>query len=344
MMSTQPKEIKDTLGRQIKDLRFSVIDACNFRCPYCMPAEIFDHFTFLRKDELLSFEEITRLIKQFVAMGVTKIRLTGGEPLVRKGLEKLVEMIAVIPGIKDIALTTNGYLLADKAQSLKDAGLKRVTVSLDSLNEATFKKMAGRDVKMERVLNGISTAQTVGLGPLKINTVVKRGVNDEDIVTIARHFKGTGITVRYIEYMDVGNSNGWVLDHVVTAEQIVERIEKEFPLVPLAPDEKSDVAKRFAYKDGSGEIGIISSVSQPFCRSCVRARVSAEGKFYTCLFASEGTDLRALVRSGLNDEQLYDSLCKIWQARSDRYSELRQSVSVSDIGGLKKVEMFKMGG
>lgn len=338
--------IRDTLGREVKDLRVSVIDACNFRCPYCMPAEIFDHYAFLKKDELLSFEEMTRLIKHFVTMGVNKIRLTGGEPLVRKGVEQLVQMIAAIPAIKDIALTTNGYLLAQKAQLLRDAGLKRVTVSLDSLNEQVFKKMAGRDVQLQRVLDGISTAKAVGFEKIKVNTVVKRGVNDEDIVSIASYFKGTGITVRFIEYMDVGSSNGWVLDHVVTADEIVDRIGKKFPLQPveIEPGHISDVAKRFAYTDGSGEIGIISSVSQPFCRSCVRARLSAEGKLFTCLFATDGTDLRAMVRSGINDEELYDNLCKIWQNRNDRYSELRQSIPVESIGGLKRVEMFKMGG
>ncbi len=282
--------VTDTLGRGLQDLRISVIDACNFRCPYCMPAVIFDHYQFLKKDELLSFEEITRLVKIFVNLGVKKIRLTGGEPLVRKNLEKLVGMISVIPGIEDIALTTNGYLLAEKAQALKDAGLKRVTVSLDSIDTEKFKKMAGRNVQIGRVLNGIETAQQVGFSLIKINTVVQRDMNESEVVALAKMFKGTGITVRYIEYMDVGNANGWVLDKVVPSDDIVAMINNEFPLEASGPG-PTDVARYYKYKDGSGEIGVISSVTQPFCKGCVRARLSAEGKLYTCLFASDGTDL-----------------------------------------------------
>ncbi|HRD69818.1 MAG TPA: GTP 3',8-cyclase MoaA [Legionella sp.] len=339
-------KLTDKLGREIKDLRISVIDACNFRCPYCMPAAIFDHYEFLKKDELLSFEEINRLVKHFVSFGVEKIRLTGGEPLLRKNLEKLIEMLAMIPGIKDLALTTNGYLLAEKAQSLKDAGLMRVTVSLDALDEEKFKKMAGRDVKLERVLKGIEVAKEVGLGPIKINTVVKRNGNEEQIVPLARYFKGSDVTVRYIEYMDVGSANGWNLHHVLTLDEITQMINKEFPLESVYEEiESSDVAKRFHYKDNTGEIGVVSSVSKPFCRSCVRARLSAEGKFYTCLFATEGTDLRTPLRSDLTEEQMAAFLSNIWANRSDRYSELRQMLPPENIEQtVKRVEMFKMGG
>jgi GTP 3',8-cyclase len=332
----------DKLGRAIKDLRVSIIDACNFRCPYCMPiSEFGDDYAFLKKNELLTFEEIHRTVAHFVALGVNKIRLTGGEPLIRKGLEKLVAMLASIPGVEDIALTTNGYLLAQKAQALKAAGLKRVTISLDSLNEQSFKKMAGRDISIERVLKGIESAQAVGLTPIKINTVVQRGSNEEDIVPLARHFKGTGMTLRYIEYMDVGSANGWVKDNVVPAEDIIAMINKEFPLEAMDSG-GPDVAKRYRYKDGTGEIGLITSVSQPFCRSCVRARISAEGKFYTCLFATNGTDLRAALRSGMSDEEFRELISNVWGQRTDRYSEVRQSLSATR--KLKKVEMFQMGG
>lgn len=336
-------DVKDKLGRELKDLRVSVIDACNFRCTYCMPAEIFDHFTFLKKDEVLSFEEILRIVRHFVTLGVTKIRLTGGEPLLRKDLDQLVASLTNISGIEDIALTTNGYLLAEKAQALKDAGLNRVTVSLDTLDPETFKQMSGRDVDINRVLQGIEKAQAVGLGPLKINVVVQRGVNDKDIFPIADRFKGTGITVRYIEYMDVGSTDGWHWDSVVPADEIVSIINAKYPLEAVL-EEGHEVAKRYRYVDGDGEIGVISSVSKPFCGSCVRARLSADGKLYTCLFATNGTDLRGVIRAGIEENELYEMIRNIWQKRGDKYSEIRHSLSIKDIRNLKKVEMFRVGG
>ena len=320
-------EVRDRFGRPIRDLRVSVTDRCNFRCPYCMPAEIYgEKYEFLPRAELLTFEEIARLTGILVELGVRKVRLTGGEPLVRRGVERLVALLTRIEGIEDLTLTTNGYLLAQKAQALKDAGLQRVTVSLDSLNDQVFKAMNGLGYGTKRVLEGIRTAEEVGLQPIKINAVVQRGVNDHTIVDLARNFKGTGHIVRFIEYMDVGNLNGWKLDQVVPADEIVEKISAELPLEPIESNYKGEVALRYGYLDGSGEIGVIASVTKPFCGDCTRARLSTDGKLYTCLFASDGTDLRGPMREGASDDDLRDLLTGVWNRREDRYSELRTSL------------------
>ena len=337
-------EVRDKFGRPIRDLRVSVTDRCNLRCPYCMPAEIYgEKYEFLPRSELLNFEEIARLAGVFVELGVTKIRLTGGEPLVRNGFENLVTLLARIEGIRDLTLTTNGYLLAQKAQLLKDSGLWRITVSLDSLDEEVFKTMNGRGYGTSRVLEGISKAEEVGLSPIKINAVVQKGVNDHTIVELARHFKGTGHIVRFIEYMDVGNLNGWKLDHVVPADEIFEKINAEMPLVPIEQNYNGEVALRYAYEDGSGEIGIIASVTKPFCGDCTRARLSVDGKLYTCLFANHGTDLRGPLRSGASDDELKELLTRVWSRREDRYSELRTSFTSLE-NQPKKVEMYQIGG
>ena len=336
--------VKDKFGRPIRDLRVSVTDKCNFRCPYCMPSEIYgEKYEFLPKADLLTFEEIARLTRIFVGLGVTKVRLTGGEPLVRNGFERLVAEIAKIKGIEDLTLTTNGYLLAQKAQVLKDAGLKRITVSLDSLDENVFKQMNGLGYGPERVLEGIEKAQEVGLGPIKINAVVQKGVNDHTIVHLARHFKGTGHIMRFIEYMDVGNLNGWKLDEVVPADDIVQKIDAEMPLEPIEPNYTGEVALRYKYLDGGGEIGIIASVTKPFCGDCTRARLSTDGKLYTCLFASYGTDLRGPLRAGASDDDLRDLLMSVWGRREDRYSELRAFATAPE-NRPKKVEMYQIGG
>ena len=336
--------IRDSFGRAIRDLRISVTDRCNFRCPYCMPAEIYgEKYAFLPRAELLTFEEIARLTRLFAELGVTKIRLTGGEPLVRNGLENLVELLSQIDDIDDLTLTTNGYLLAQNAQALKDAGLRRITVSLDSLDEDVFREMNGRDYGTERVLEGIRVADDVGLHPIKINAVVQRGVNDHTIVDLARYFKGTGHIVRFIEYMDVGNLNGWKLDHVVPADEIVERINAEMPLELIEANYKGEVALRYRYVDDSGEIGIIASVTKPFCGNCTRARLSTDGKLYTCLFASQGTDLRGPMRNGASDPDLIDLITGIWHRREDRYSELRALATAQD-NAAKKIEMYQIGG
>ncbi len=336
--------VRDSFGRPIRDLRISVTDRCNFRCPYCMPAEIYgEKYVFLPRAELLTFEEIARLTRLFADLGVTKVRLTGGEPLVRNGLENLVGLLSGIDGVDDLTLTTNGYLLAQNAQALKDAGLQRITVSLDSLNEEVFKEMNGRNYGTKRVLEGIKTADSVGLHPIKINAVVQRGVNDHTIVDLARYFKGTGHVVRFIEYMDVGNLNGWKLDQVVPADEIVERINAEMPLEPIEANYRGEVALRYRYVDGGGEIGIIASVTRPFCGDCTRARLSTDGKLFTCLFASHGTDLRGPMRSGATDADLRDLITGIWGRREDRYSELRASATSQD-DGAKKIEMYQIGG
>ena len=336
--------IRDSFGRAIRDLRISVTDRCNFRCPYCMPAEIYgEKYAFLPRAELLTFEEIARLTRLFAELGVTKIRLIGGEPLVRNGLENLVELLSQIDDIDDLTLTTNGYLLAQNAQALKDAGLRRITVSLDSLDEDVFREMNGRDYGTERVLEGIRVADDVGLHPIKINAVVQRGVNDHTIVDLARYFKGTGHIVRFIEYMDVGNLNGWKLDHVVPADEIVERINAEMPLELIEANYKGEVALRYRYVDDSGEIGIIASVTKPFCGNCTRARLSTDGKLYTCLFANHGTDLRGPMRNGASDPDLIDLITGIWHRREDRYSELRALATAQD-NAAKKIEMYQIGG
>ncbi len=336
--------IRDKFGRSIHDLRVSVTDRCNFRCPYCMPSEIYgEKYRFLPKAELLTFEEIARLTRIFVGLGVTKLRLTGGEPLVRNGFERLVAEIAGIGGIEDLTLTTNGYLLAQKAQALKDAGLQRITVSLDSLNENVFKQMNGLGYGPERVLEGIEKAHEVGLGPIKINAVVQKGVNDHTIVDLARHFKGTGHIMRFIEYMDVGNLNGWKLDDVAPADDIFNMIDAEMPLEPIEPNYRGEVALRYRYRDGEGEIGIIASVTKPFCGDCTRARLSTDGKLYTCLFATRGTDLRSPLRAGASDEDLRDLISGIWGVREDRYSELRTNATKLK-NPSKKIEMYQIGG
>ena len=334
------ERLVDRLGRPIRDLRVSVTDRCNFRCVYCMPKEVFGRdYPFLPRAELLTFEEIERLARVLAGLGVEKIRITGGEPLVRRDLETLVAMLAAIPGL-DLTLTTNGSLLPQKAQALRDAGLGRITISLDSLDDATFRAMNDVDFPVARVLAGIDAALAAGLDPVKVNAVVKRGLNDDGVVEMARAFRGTGVVLRFIEYMDVGHSNGWRLDDVVPAAEIVAAIDAEHPLEPVEPGYRGEVASRWRFRDGSGEIGVISSVTQPFCRDCTRARLSADGKLHTCLFAVRGHDLRAVLRGGASDEELADVLRGIWSARDDRYSELRSA----ETSGLEKVEMSYIGG
>ena len=332
--------LRDTLGRPLRDLRISVTDRCNFRCVYCMPKEVFGKdYAFLERKQLLTFEEIARLARIFHRRGINKIRLTGGEPLVRKNIERLVGMLAEIPGL-DLTLTTNGSLLARKAQALKAAGLQRVTVSLDSLDDAVFTSMNDVDFPVQKVLAGIDAARAAGLAPIKINMVVKRGVNETSVLPMARYFRKQGHILRFIEYMDVGASNGWRMDDVVTAREIVDMIARELPLEPVSATYKGEVAKRWRYADGSGEIGVIASVTQAFCRDCTRARLSTEGQLYTCLFATGGHDLRALLRGGASDEQIDERLAAVWSARADRYSELRTNQTAA----LKKIEMSYIGG
>lgn len=333
--------VLDSFRRPLRDLRISVTDRCNFRCVYCMPREVFgSDFQFLSRSEILSFEEIERLARVFVGLGVEKIRLTGGEPLVRKGVEKLVERLAAIPGLQDLTLTTNASLLPQKAEILKEAGLRRITVSLDSLDDAVFRAMNDADFPVQRVLDGIEAAEAAGLSPTKVNMVVKRGLNDHQVVPMAGHFRQTSHILRFIEYMDVGTSNGWRMDDVVGAQEILEILGREWPLEPVEPERPGEVASRYRYTDGGGEIGIISSVTQPFCRSCVRARLSARGELFTCLFAAKGHDLRALLRSGASDEDIRDSVAAIWGRRVDRYSEIRSGHTRS----LNRVEMSYIGG
>ena len=336
----EPGPVADKRGRPLHDLRISVTDRCNFRCVYCMPKDVFGRdYPFLAHAELLSFEEITRVARIFVDQGVRKIRLTGGEPLLRKNLERLVEMLARM-GDLDLTLTTNGALLAKKAKSLRDAGLTRVTVSLDSLDDATFRAMNDVDFPVARVLEGIDAAAAAGLAPIKVNMVVKRGLNEASIVPMARHFRTTGHIVRFIEYMDVGATNGWRMHDVVPAAEIVRMIDAEMPLVAADPNYSGEVAERWRYRNCAGEIGVIASVTQAFCRDCTRARLSTEGKLYTCLFATSGYDLRALVRGGSTDEELGNAIAAIWRQRTDRYSEVR----TSNTARLHKVEMSYIGG
>jgi len=331
--------VADTLGRPVRDLRISVTDRCNFRCTYCMPKSVFGReYAFLPRKELLTFEEIERVARAFVHHGVEKIRITGGEPLLRRDLERLVEQLAAL-GDLDLTLTTNGALLPRKAQLLRDAGLSRVTVSLDSLEDATFRAMNDVGFPVDDVLEGIDAAAAAGL-PVKVNAVVKRGVNDDGIVELARRFRDTGHAVRFIEFMDVGATNGWRLDDVVPADEIVRRIDEAFPLEPVEAAYRGEVARRWRYRDGAGEIGVIASVTQPFCGDCTRARISAEGKLYTCLFAAKGTDLRALVRSGASDDDVRAEIGRVWAARADRYSELR----TAETAARPKVEMSYIGG
>jgi GTP 3',8-cyclase len=334
-------DVVDMLGRPLRDMRISVTDRCNFRCSYCMPKEVFGRaYKFLPRDELLTFEEIARLARVFVAHGAEKIRLTGGEPTVRRGLPKLVRMLAGIDGLRDLAMTTNGSRLVEMAADLRAAGLSRVTVSLDSLDDATFRAMNDAGFPVSLVLDGIEASRQAGFSPVKINVVVKSGVNEDGIIDIARRFRGPDYIVRFIEYMDVGTTNGWRLDDVVPAAEIVERIDRELPLEPVEPGYLGEVARRWRYRDGSGEIGVISSVTQPFCGDCTRARLSADGTLYTCLFAFRGHDFRTLLRSGASDDDLAASLRGLWSRRSDRYSEKRgaatrnkQRIEMSYIGG-----------
>jgi cyclic pyranopterin phosphate synthase len=330
----------DVFRRPLRDLRVSVTDRCNFRCVYCMPKEIFGKdYVFLPQDQVLTFEEIARLVRIFVGLGVEKVRLTGGEPLVRRHVERLVGMLSGIADL-DLTLTTNGSLLATKAQALADAGLKRVTVSLDSLDDETFKRMNDVDFPVQRVLDGIAAAEAAGLAPIKVNMVVRRGLNESSVLPMARHFRGTGHVLRFIEYMDVGTSNGWRLDDVIPARELIATIANEFPLDPVEPAYRGEVAGRYRYRDGAGEVGVISSVTQPFCADCTRARLSADGSLYTCLFASEGHDLKKLLRDGASDEDIRVAVLAVWAARDDRYSELRSA----DTAGLKKIEMSFIGG
>ena len=335
-----PNGPRDRLGRALRDLRISVTDRCNFRCVYCMPKEVFGNdYQFLERKELLTFEEIARIARIFRGLGVEKIRLTGGEPLVRRNLEQLIGQLARIPGL-DLTLTTNGSLLGRKAEALRQAGLKRITVSLDALDDATFMRMNDVDFPVSKVLSGIETAAAAGLGPVKINMVVKRGENEAGILPMARFFRGTGHILRFIEYMDVGHTNGWRMDDVVTAREIVEMIGREAPLEPVDPNYRGEVAQRWRYRDGSGEIGVIASVTQAFCRDCTRLRLSTEGKLYTCLFATTGHDLRRLLRDGATDAEIRDSITLIWTQRADRYSEIRTAQTAK----LQKIEMSYIGG
>jgi cyclic pyranopterin phosphate synthase len=328
----------DTFGRPLRDLRISVTDRCNFRCVYCMPKEVYgrDH-RFLERRELLTFEEIARVAGTFVSAGVQKIRITGGEPLVRRDLERLIAQLAELD--VDLTLTTNGSLLPQKAQALADAGLRRITVSLDSLDDGIFRALNDVDFSVERVLDGIDAASAAGL-PVKVNAVIKRGVNDDQVVPLAAFFRERGHTLRFIEYMDVGHTNGWRLDDVVPAKEIVARLDDAFGVEPAEALYRGEVAQRWRYKDGAGEIGVIASVTQPFCGDCTRARLSAEGKLFTCLFAVRGHDLRALIRGGASDEELETALRTVWSGRADRYSDLRSAATA----GLDKVEMSYIGG
>ncbi len=336
--------LTDSLDRPLRDLRISLTDRCNFRCAYCMPKALFGaNHAFMPRRELLSFEEIERLARLFVQLGVRKLRLTGGEPLIRRDLDQLIGMLAAIDGVEDISLTTNASLLSlDKAKALKAAGLNRITVSLDGIDDATFKAMNDVGFPVAKVLEGIDNAEAAGLSPIKINMVVQRGVNDHDIEPMAGHFRGTPHIVRFIEYMDVGNTNGWRLDEVLPSKEVVERIHAAWPVEPLEANYRGEVAERYRYTDGAGEIGMISSVSQPFCGDCSRARLSAEGKLYTCLFAGAGHDLRDRLRAGASEEELLEFLTGIWRRRADRYSELR--THETKVVDARKIEMSYIGG
>jgi cyclic pyranopterin phosphate synthase len=338
--------VADTLQRPLRDLRISVTDRCNLRCTYCMPRDVFGKdFVFLPRSELLSFEEIEKVAGLFVQMGVRKIRLSGGEPLLRHGVENLIEALARLHGVDgkpvEIAMTTNGMLLARKAQALKDAGLTRLTISLDGLSDETFARMSDSDASVATVLDAIAAAQAAGLAPLKVNTVVRRGVNEHEIIPLVRYFRNTGIVLRFIEFMDVGSSNGWRMDDVVTAQEILGLINGNFPLRQIDPNHHGEVAKRWAFTDGGGEIGVIASVSQAFCHDCSRIRLSTDGKLYTCLFATDGLDLRSPLRHKESDESLRRLIAKTWAGRADRYSQLRHAATERP---KKKIEMSYIGG
>jgi len=330
--------VLDTLGRPLRDLRVSVTDRCNFRCVYCMPKEVFGReYPFLPRADLLTFEEIERVVRAAAGLGVTKVRITGGEPLVRRDVERLVALLEPLP--LDLTLTTNGALLAPKAGALAQAGLERITVSLDALDDDTFRALNDVDFPVARVLEGIEAAQSAGL-PVKVNCVVKRGVNEAEILPLASHFRGSGVTLRFIEYMDVGTTNGWQMDDVVPAAEIVSLLQRAFPLELVDPAYRGEVARRYRYRDGGGEVGVIASVTQPFCGECTRLRLSADGSLYTCLFAARGHDVRAVLRRGAADEELRAALLGLWRPRADRYSELRTRETAAE----PKVEMSYIGG
>ena len=335
--------VRDQFKRPLRDLRISVTDKCNFRCPYCMPMEVYgEDYEFSPKAEILTFEEITRLARQFAKAGVTKLRITGGEPLIRKDLPVLIEQLAAVPGVEDVTLTTNGWFLAQQAQELRRAGLGRVTVSLDSLDDAVFGQMNGRGLSVQRVLEGIDAARAAGLEPGKLNCVLKRSVNYEAILGLAERFRGTGIIVRYIEYMDVGNRNGWRLDEVVPSAEVIAQIGRRWPLEAVEANYRGEVAERYRYRDGQGEIGAISSITQPFCGDCSRGRLTTDGRFVTCLFAAGGRNLRDPMRAGASDEELLGLIVDAWGLRTDRYSEER--TANTDIRSRRKIEMYQIGG
>jgi cyclic pyranopterin phosphate synthase len=341
--------LSDRLGRPLRDLRISVTDRCNFRCGYCMPKAVFDRdYQFLPQSSLLSFEEIARLARVFSGHGVNKVRLTGGEPLLRRHIEDLVTMLVGLRGADgqalEVTLTTNGSLLARKAKALKAAGLSRITVSLDALDDSVFRRMNDVDFPVADVLAGIDAALAVGLAPLKVNMVVQRGVNDHEVLPMARHFRGSGIVLRFIEYMDVGATNGWRMDEVVPSSQVLERLQSQWPLEAVTPSAPGETAERWRYRDGGGEIGLISSVTKAFCRDCNRARLSTEGKLFTCLFATRGHDLRALLRAGRSDLEISSVLGELWSKRSDRYSELRGTPGTVVPGNERRIEMHYIGG
>ena len=334
--------LADTLNRPLRDLRISVIDTCNFRCPYCMPESEYADYSFLRCEERLSFDEIERLARVFARLGVNKLRLTGGEPLLRKRLHELVARLAAIEGIDDIALTTNAMLLGAQADDLARAGLGRVTVSLDSVDPAVFRAMSGGRGDLQRVLAGIEAARAAGLDPVKLNVVVQRGVNDEGVIDLLRHFRGSGAIVRFIEFMDVGTRNAWNREQVVTSAELRARIDRHWPLRPLEESYRGETAERFAFADGGGEVGFISSVSQPFCGDCTRARLSTDGQLFTCLFGASGTDLRGPLREGAGDDELMELVTRIWRGRGDRYSEVR--AEIDGRRARKRIEMYQIGG